>query len=112
MAQDQTTRPNTNPTPKARFQSEVGNVTAHRSMMELPAFARGIDAALLEYQKLLSEQVVDGNTGMSAGFRAQGALEVMSVLKTLSETTQRPTPRRDIDNLPQVEKMPGKIITS
>jgi len=96
------TPPNVNPRPKARFQKVNGNITAHRALIELDAFDRGSDAAMLEYQRLLAEQTVDGNTAMSAGFRSQGALEFLSVFKTIAEQVQMPAPRRDPDNLPNL----------
>lgn len=91
-----------NPSPKTRFQIGNGNIAAHRSMLELLAFDRGADAALLEYGKLLAGQSVDGNSAMAAGFRMQGAVEFLSFLKTLAETTVMPPPRRDLDNLPNI----------
>lgn len=96
---------NVNPTPKIRFQAEKGNITGHRALIEHAAFDKSADAALLEYQKLLSGQAVDGNSAMSAGFRMQGAVEFLSVFKTLAEQTQMPTPRRDTDNLPATENL-------
>jgi|SRR5580700_4323615 hypothetical protein len=96
---------NVNPTPKARFQLERNNLTGHRALIEHAAFDKSADAALLEYQKLLAGQAVDGNSAMSAGFRAQGAVEFLSIFKTLAEQTQMPTPRRDMDNLPATENL-------
>jgi hypothetical protein len=99
------TPPTVNPSPKARFMAVASNLREHRAMIEKPEFDRAIDAAQLEYQKLLAGQAVDGNTAMSAGFRAQGAIEFIGILKTLAESVQMPAPRRDPDNLPNVENL-------
>lgn len=80
----------------------ASSVREHRAMIEKPEFDRAVDMAQLEYQKLLAGQVVDGNTAMSAGFRAQGAIEFIGILKTLAESVQMPAPRRDPDNLPNL----------
>lgn len=93
---------NVNPTPKARFMAVASNVREHRAMIEKAEFDRAVDTAMLEYHKLLSGQAVDGNTAMSAGFRAQGAMEFIGILKTLAESVQMPAARRDPDNLPDV----------
>lgn len=96
---------NVNPSPKARFMAVASNLREHRAMIEKVEFDRSIDSAMLEYQKLLSGQAVDGNTAMSAGFRAQGAIEFIGILKTLAESVQMPAARRDIDNLTDVSQL-------
>ena len=93
------TTPQVNPSPKSRFQSVPNNISNHRALIEKAEFDRAADAAMLEYQKALAAQAVDGNSAMSAGFRMQGALEFLSMFKTLAEQTQMPAPRRDVDNL-------------
>lgn len=98
-------KPSYNPTPKARFQSANGNITAHRGILENAFFDKSADAALLEYQKMLSGQAVDGNGAMSAGFRMQGAVEFLGIFKTLAEQTQAPVARRDLDNLPDMANL-------
>lgn len=99
------TPPNTNPSPRARFQSATGNITAHRSLIELPAFERGTDAALLEYAAKLSMQNLTGNDAMASGFKLQGAMEFLMFLKTLAEPAPVIPTRQDNDNLPAIGKL-------
>lgn len=96
---------NPNPSPRARFQSVQGNITAHKALLENPYFDRGCDFAMLEYQRLLAEQVKDPNTAMSAGAKLQGALEFLQTLKTLAEAAPVMLARKDLDNLPDVGQL-------
>lgn len=96
---------NPNPSPRARFQKENGAVTAHRALLENPYFDKGADAAMLEYGSLVAQQAKDGNSAMAAGFRLQGAIEFLQVLKTLAESAPTFAPRKDLDNLPDTSKL-------
>lgn len=91
-------RLNPNASPKARFIANPRTVSDHRQMVDLDAFNRGCDAALLQYGLLLTEQCKDGQTAMANGFRVQGANEIIAILKTISESSPV-TPRRATDNL-------------
>lgn len=99
------TPPNINPTPRAKFQAPVNNVKDHRALLELPAFDRAIDSALLEYQRLLADQSRDGNSAMAVGFRSMGAVEFVNILKTLGESSTVVTPKKDLDNLPDASNL-------
>ena len=98
-------RPNTNPTPRARFQSGTNNIRDHRALLESPAFERACDFALLEYQRALADQSRDGNSAMAVGFRAMGAIEFLGILKTLGEPAAVLLQRKDLDNLPDVSNL-------
>lgn len=93
-------RPNVNPSPRTRFQAVNGHIQAHRSMIELPAFDRGADAALIEYAATLSKSVATGNEAMANGFKIQGAMEFLQFFKTIAEQPQPMPVRKDLDNLP------------
>lgn len=90
-----------NPSPRLRFQSGNGNIAAHHNLIELPAFDRGIDFAMLQYSSDLSEsgQNQDNMKAMANGYKLQGAKEFLSLLKTLAEVPQFPMARKDVDNL-------------
>src|SRR5579863_3174313 len=99
------TPPNLNPSAKSRFQIAAENIRLHRAMMELPAFERGMDAALLEYGSILSKQNTNGNEAMASGFKLQGALEYLQTLKTLAESAPVMVARKDLDNLPDAAQL-------
>jgi hypothetical protein len=94
---------NVNPSPKARFMAVKRAIESHRQMLETPAFERATDMATMEYERLVAEQVRDGNSAMAAGFKIQGALEFLQILKTLAEAQPMPARRGDPDNLPNLE---------
>jgi hypothetical protein len=98
-------RPQVNPSPKTRFQAVNGHISAHRSMIELPAFDRAADAAMLEYSAFTTQQNVDGNSAMATGFKLQGAREFLAVFKTLAEQFAPTVARKDLDNLPDVNNL-------
>jgi hypothetical protein len=94
-----------NPTPKARFQGSTNNITAHRKMVELPEFDRGIDFAKLQYLQYLTDtapaDLMSQNylAACAACFqRVMGMNEFVSVLRNLSETPTLP-PKVGSDNL-------------
>lgn len=74
-----------NPTPREQFRESGDNVTKHRNLVDSPEFNRAVHYALLEYQTLLVAQAKDGNSSMAVGFRLQGALELMGVMRNLAE---------------------------
>lgn len=92
--------PPVNPSPKQRFLQSKSLVSAHRSILDRPEFEVVCDYAMLHYQYLLSGKTVDAITASAAGFKLQGALEFLAVLRNLSETTP-PIQRRIDDNLKQ-----------
>lgn len=89
-----------NPNPKTRFltHSPAHTISKHREMVDSEAFQKAVDFSLLQYQADLSNQIRDGNTAATAGFKMQGVIEFMGILRNLSET---PTPprRESTDNL-------------
>ena len=93
-----TDAPPRNPSPKQRFQQNTRLVKDYVGILDNPAFQVALDAALLEYQQLVSSQAKDALSASAAGFKIQGALEFVRTLKTLADT-EVPTRRRDMDNL-------------
>ena len=89
----------TNPTPKQRFQEHKSNIEAHRRMIELNTFDFGVDFALQEYQRLLSQQSTTFNDAAANHFKITGALEFLQTLRNLGEMQTRPAVV-DRDNLP------------
>lgn len=81
-----------NPSPKTRFQQSGNNVSEHRKLIDLPAFQRGVDMALLQYQATVAEQVRDGNSAASAGLRLLGVHEFLTTFRLLSEPAEIPKP--------------------
>lgn len=78
---------NVDPTPKQRFMESGDNVTKHRRLLEAGELQRGFDYALMEYQNILSREVVSNPaTAGGPAFRMAGALELISVFKRLAET--------------------------
>ncbi len=75
-----------NPTPRERFRESGDNISKNRNLVDSPEFQRCIDFSLLEYQVLLSRQITDGNSSMANGFKLQGALEIVNVMRNLAET--------------------------
>ena len=91
----------TNPTPKARFQSNKRAIEDHRRMIEQPAFDAGADFALMEYQRTLSQQAVSFNDAAANHFKISGALEFLQTLRNLAEMPVL-TAKMDKDNLTHV----------
>jgi hypothetical protein len=89
-----------NPTPKARFLqvNPAHTISKHREMVDSDTFQRAADAALLQYQIALAEQIRDGNTAATSGFKMQGVIEFLQLFRNLSETPIIPMPIRN-DNL-------------
>lgn len=97
-ANAKTPEPIRNPTPKERFLQNTSLLKNHRSMVDSDVFQAVADAAMLEYQNLLSRQTTDAISASAAGFKLQGALEFIGVMKGLSDTPVV-AKRRDADNL-------------
>jgi hypothetical protein len=85
------TIPSINPTPKARYIQEASQVK-HRELVHSQAFQAASDFALLEYQRLVTEQIRDQGSAMAAGLKIQGAIEFMGILRTLAEEPPRIVP--------------------
>lgn len=75
-----------NPSPKQKFQQTPANIHAHRELMQNDDFERGVEAALLEYQSLLSRtDPFNFNQCAAAHLRIQGAQEFLHQLRHLAE---------------------------
>jgi hypothetical protein len=74
-----------NPTPRDQFREKADNISLHRTLVDSPQFERGVHFTMLEYQRMLSTQVKDGNSAAAAGYKLQGAIEIMGVLRMLAE---------------------------
>lgn len=98
-------QPNVNLSPRARFQLVRNAITSHRALIEHAQFDPSTDAAMLEYQSQLAMQNKDGNSAMANGFKIQGAIEYLQTLKQLAEAGYTHTPRKDLDNLPDVGQL-------
>lgn len=89
---------NPNQTPKQRFQAMSAWVGAHRQMVDSEPFVRACDMALLQYQQTVTANITNGEGAGAAGLKMQGAIELLNVMRNLSES-QTPTVRRPDDNL-------------
>lgn len=69
-----------NPTPKTRLQSNQKFLEKHREFLSTEELARGVDAALLQYQWELAQKVSDQYGAMSMGLRLLGAQEFVAKL--------------------------------
>ncbi len=87
-----------NPTPKQRYMMNVTFLKDHHAILDHPGFDRACDYALLQYQRQLTSNTSDAITASAAGFRMQGAMEFLMVLKNLGDSSPVPTRRPD-DNL-------------
>lgn len=75
-----------NPSPREQFRAAVDNISKHRNLIDSPEFGRAVQFSMLEYQAMLSTQTKDGNSAMAVGYKLQGALELMAVMRNLAET--------------------------
>lgn len=89
---------NTNPTPQQRFQANKGRIEEHRRLIEQDAFESGADFAIMEYQRLLSQQATTFNDAAASHFKITGALEFLQTFRLLAEMPARTT-HTDKDNL-------------
>lgn len=71
---------------------------AHHDLVDSESFGRGIDFALLQYQSQLNSRTVDAITASAAGFKLQGVLEFIAVLRNLADKPIESVRRPD-DNL-------------
>lgn len=85
--------PIVNPSPSARFRSNPSWINQHRELIVSDPFIRACDYALLEYQGVLFRQQDNGNAAMANGFKLQGAMELIQVLRLLSETPRQQAPK-------------------
>ena len=88
----------TNPTPRARFQSNKKTIEDHRRMIEQASFDYSCDLAMLEYQRVLSQSVTTFNDAAANHFKVTGAQEFLQTFRNLGEMPSRTTPV-DRDNL-------------
>lgn len=90
-----------NPTPKARFNESRANVEEHHRILEHPSFQRGVDAALLQFQVNLMEQLREQgsnfNAMAAAQLRLQGAHEFLTAFRKLTDTGDMPIRRSDLN---------------
>ena len=87
-----------NPTPKLRFQQSKPFMEAHRDMLASDEFARGVDAAMLQYQTELALNCKDQYSSMAMGLRLLGAQEFVAKLWELGHIPEKFTPKLS-DNL-------------
>ncbi len=80
------TVPLKNPTPREQFREVNDNITQHRNMVDSPVFGRAVHTALLEYQLNVTKQIGDGASSMAGGYKLQGAIEIMGLLRMLAES--------------------------
>lgn len=93
---------NANPTPKQRLQAEKKLIEAHRALLDRPELELGIDYAILEYQRILTETAQENfNIAAANHFRMAGAMEFLRIFRGLGEMTSAPT-IVDRDNLKPV----------
>lgn len=64
----------------------TGYVSTHRDLIQRPDLQRSLDFALLEYQTQVARHTDSAMAG-AGHFRMVGALEFVTVLKTLAETS-------------------------
>jgi len=90
-----------NPTPKARFNDSTVNIAEHHRLIEHPSFQRAADAALLQYQvnlmEQLREQVGNFNASAAANLRLMGAMEFLTVFRKLTDTGELAVKRQDLN---------------
>ena len=95
--------PAKNPTPKQRFLQNTRLVKDYVGLIDTDSFHFAVDLAMLEYQRALARKTTDALSASASGFKMQGALEFLEILKTLPDTVV-PATRLDLDNL----KEPGR----
>jgi hypothetical protein len=74
-------------TPRERFQSSTANLKAHQDLVDLDAFDRGTDAALVDLFMELGKNVKDEKTAAEAGYMLKGAEAYLRRLKTFAEVS-------------------------
>lgn len=83
---------NLNPSPKARFMQSGTRISNHRALIMSDAFEDAADAAMLQMQRAMANDIKDGNSAMAAGFRMLGAQEFLANFRLLAETPRAPSP--------------------
>ena len=68
-------------------------------MVDLEAFQLAADFGMLEYNRLLADQVRDQGTAMATGLKLQGAMEFLQIMRMLSENPKLPPRAQMGDNL-------------
>lgn len=90
--------PPANPSPKQRVLSSPTTVSEIKKLLDNPAFEIASDMAMLEYQRACTRGSMDNVTAMGAGFKLQGSLEFLNLLKTIADNPPVPS-RPNNDNL-------------
>lgn len=90
MAEQPKEAPVNNPTPKKRFMSAPGLMSAYHEVMRMPGTRISLDYALMNYQHKLSHSSNDP-TAAAAHFKMVGAIEFVDELMNLSEVREKPT---------------------
>jgi hypothetical protein len=88
--------------PRERFQSVDLAVRAHHDMVDKPSFNAGADSALAQYVTNQIQGIHDLNSAAACGFRIQGAVDFLSLFKTLAEIPKPGTP----------ESVPGQLLNT
>lgn len=87
--------------PKERCVEDERFVSRHRDLMAMEELTESIEAALHEYQRLLSTTPLDNwNNAAAAHLKIVGAQEFVKVLFELCETPtpRAPAPNRNLDH--------------
>lgn len=85
--------------PKTRFQESKENITFWLELVTKATFLRGLDAALLQYQKDLHDSD-DAITSAARFQRIKGAERFREILLGLPEIAKERTPLPDINLKP------------
>lgn len=88
---------------QTRFRANSKLTTAHRTLVDNPAFDAGADAALCQYAADLSDQAVDLNSAASVGFRLRGAVDFLYTMKTFAELPKKRERQPNPDTLQPTE---------
>lgn len=89
-----------NPSPKARFMQSGDNVSKHRKMVDSGEFQRAVDAGFLQFASFHASSITDSQSAMAAGFRIQGAFDVLQTIRMLSESPNvaKPLPSENLNH--------------
>ncbi len=75
-----------NPSPRELFRESADNITQHRNLVDSVPFGKAVQFGLLEYQIMLANQTRDANSALAVGYKLQGAIELLSVIRNLAES--------------------------
>jgi hypothetical protein len=91
-----------NPSPKARFQESVQNVSSHREMVASREFERAADYAMLQYSSKLALNMNNPtfNDYATMGVKITGAKEFLQEMRLLAEsaTSKQVVPQDNLEH--------------